>query len=612
MEMQERAAPAGISTVVRDLDPSAERVIMRCLQPDPRQRPASAMAVAAALPGGDPLAAALAAGETPSPELVAAAGETEGLEPRFALGWLSAALLLVAAAMVLGPRVSITSKLDLENSPDALTRDARAHLRSFGYTTKPADSAWGLEYAEDYKKYAARHPAEADARWRNPSAGQPPLVQFWYRESPQPLSAERQFHNVVDYDDPPFTQSGMLRLATDPDGKLISFESVPPQVEKPALPVPPFDWNKLFQAAGLDSAQFQTSEPTWTPLANWDSRAAWTGTDPATGAKLRIEAAAWRGRPVFFRIIGPWTVPSRMTPAGNTNSVPFMTIIYIALIAGCVLGWHNLRTGKADLRGATTLSAIYFACLASAKLLTMHHTATVGEINGFWTAIGSATVNAAINWIFYVALEPWVRRKWPRTMISWTRYTSTGASDPLVGRDLLYGTALGALLTLGNVADVAFHGNNGHPAFPPLDALLGVRAELSGVIASVRDAIFTAMLFFFMLFLLRLLLRKEWIAGAAFVVIVTFASQANTTTPWVDYPLGALAFAIFAIALLRFGLLAAIVTSAVGQILDLGGMLDFSAWYSGMAFMPFLLILLVLVYGFRVSLGGRKLLKQEL
>ena len=277
-----------------------------------------------------------------------------------------------------------------------------------------------------------------------------------------------------------------------------------------------------------------------------------------------------------------------------------------------MLGWHNVRTGRADLRGATTLSAIYFVCLASAKLLVMHHTATIGEINGFWTAIGSAMVNGAINWIFYVALEPWVRRKWPRTMISWTRYTSKGASDPLVGRDLLYGAMLGALLTLGNVAAVAFHGNNRQPAFPPLDALLGVRAELSGVIASVRDAIFTAVLFFFLLFLLRLLLRKEWIAGAAFVAIITFATNSGTTTPWVDYPLAALAFAIFAVALLRFGLLAAIVTSAVSQILDLGGMLDFSAWYAGMAVMPFVLIALLAFFGFRISLGGRKLLNEEL
>ena len=67
------------SSLVRDLDPGVERVILRCLDRDPDRRPASALVVAAALPGGDPLAAALAAGETPSPEVLAAAGESEAL-----------------------------------------------------------------------------------------------------------------------------------------------------------------------------------------------------------------------------------------------------------------------------------------------------------------------------------------------------------------------------------------------------------------------------------------------------------------------------------------------------------------------------------------------------
>ncbi len=69
-----------------DLAPEVDRVIRRCLAEDPAKRPASALQVAAALPGGDPLAAALAAGETPSPEMVAAAGEHEGLRPLVCLG----------------------------------------------------------------------------------------------------------------------------------------------------------------------------------------------------------------------------------------------------------------------------------------------------------------------------------------------------------------------------------------------------------------------------------------------------------------------------------------------------------------------------------------------
>ncbi len=66
MQKQERAEPAGISSIVRDLDPAVERTVMRCLDPNPAARPSTALAVAAGL-GGDALAAALAAGETPSP-----------------------------------------------------------------------------------------------------------------------------------------------------------------------------------------------------------------------------------------------------------------------------------------------------------------------------------------------------------------------------------------------------------------------------------------------------------------------------------------------------------------------------------------------------------------
>ena len=103
---REQAAITPPSAIVRDLDPSIERVILRCLEADPTQRPGSALAVAAALPGGDPLAAALAAGETPSPEMVAAAGRTEAVATRVVvahLAWIVLSLVVVVALVSAHP-----------------------------------------------------------------------------------------------------------------------------------------------------------------------------------------------------------------------------------------------------------------------------------------------------------------------------------------------------------------------------------------------------------------------------------------------------------------------------------------------------------------------------
>ncbi|HEY1343012.1 MAG TPA: serine/threonine-protein kinase [Bryobacteraceae bacterium] len=240
MQMQERAAPASLTSVVKELDPVVERVVMRCLKSDPRERPASALAVAAGLPGGDPLAAALAAGETPSPDLVAAAGETEGLEPKIAIAWLAAALAAIVVVAILGARWCITAKVPLEVSPEALARDMRSMLKSFGYTAKPGDTAYGLEYNESYRNYLKRHPTLAAAQWTNPPA-LPPLVEFWYRESPLDMTGQRHFNVRAKYNDPPMEVSGMIRAITDPEGHLRALDAVPPQVEAPVSAVAPFD-----------------------------------------------------------------------------------------------------------------------------------------------------------------------------------------------------------------------------------------------------------------------------------------------------------------------------------------------------------------------------------
>src|SRR4051812_34748182 len=99
LRLREHSSVTHPSQVVPDLDPLVERVILRSLEADPEKRPKTALQMAAALPGGDPLAAALATGETPSPQMVAAAGGEQALAPRIA--WSLLALSLMSFVTIL-------------------------------------------------------------------------------------------------------------------------------------------------------------------------------------------------------------------------------------------------------------------------------------------------------------------------------------------------------------------------------------------------------------------------------------------------------------------------------------------------------------------------------
>src|SRR5512139_2087579 len=92
-EQKETHVPRAVSEIRDGIDPVVERLIRRCMERDPNARPSSVAQLALALPGGDPLAAALAAGETPSPEMVAASGSKEGLRPEIAWGILAFLIL---------------------------------------------------------------------------------------------------------------------------------------------------------------------------------------------------------------------------------------------------------------------------------------------------------------------------------------------------------------------------------------------------------------------------------------------------------------------------------------------------------------------------------------
>jgi hypothetical protein len=188
---------------------------------------------------------------------------------------------------------------------------AREMVTTLGYSDPVADRVGDFSYDEDFMDYAEKNDKPRPA-WDPVLAERPSLLDYWYRQSPRDMIPDGLsgylVPGVVTFNDPPPTLSGMINLRLDPEGRLIYFQAMPPEVQEHPQPSQPVDWNKLFAAAGLDSAQLQPAEPTWTSLASADARAAWTGTWPGSNRALRVEAAAWRGRPVFFSLIGPWTI----------------------------------------------------------------------------------------------------------------------------------------------------------------------------------------------------------------------------------------------------------------------------------------------------------------
>src|ERR1700726_3105850 len=157
MKQREKSSPASPSSVVRDLDPAVERVILRWLDQDPARRPAAALQLAAALPGGDPLAAALAAGETPSPEMVAAAGQTEGIRPVLAVTLLALSAVGLLVLLFAADRYKLHNIARLDNAPEVLATHAREVIRQLGFTEPYADEAFSFSLQGDYLEYLQEH-----------------------------------------------------------------------------------------------------------------------------------------------------------------------------------------------------------------------------------------------------------------------------------------------------------------------------------------------------------------------------------------------------------------------------------------------------------------------
>jgi len=438
--LDERASglPSRPSNHVENLDPAVERAILRCLEPDPEQRPTSALAVAAALPGGDPLAAALAVGETPSPELVAAAPTEAGIRP----GVAAAGVVFCLAAILAGEWMAYEFLIAPGGKPPAVLADRAAEVLSrLGHSTDGHDTAWG--YGRPTTPSARPLFDRATAEAMTAGAG-PPYYTFWYRSAPGALMPVGRL--VISPDDPPHAAPGSTLVELDTGGRLVGLEVWPrPGGEAGAREGAGADWGAALRMAGLEAEELERVEPSRAPPMYATDVAAWRGRYPA-GGERRVEAAARGGRVVWLRVFDP--------AAGDRGlvleSLPrtFLGLLYLLflliLVAGVWLARVNLLSGRGDRRGAWRVSLLVGGCWLVGLALRATHAPAVDEFLVWFKVLGHALFAGTLTGIFYLGLEPVLRRNWPHRIVAWSRALAGRFRDPLVGQSLFAGAVVTA------------------------------------------------------------------------------------------------------------------------------------------------------------------------
>lgn len=453
------SGPVRPSDLIDEMDPAVDIAIRRCLESDPAERPKSAASVAAQLSSGDPLFTSQVTDEVPSPDLVATYGERGFLSP-----WIALCLVVFAcvglSALVIKSDTSRWLNVTALEPPQKLQHDARSLIQRFGYDTEQADWSSGF-------------------MGRERGTGGETDVAFWYRQSPQaligiqiPLQARpANYGTIVNLSDPPWTVPGMIALSLGAAPQFSTSLSPRSLRQQPssaaalkwfrAMPLnekqsEPVDqrafqggansvvWEDWFgeEVIGFDLRKLKSAAWRNTPPDAFDQHVAWEG-DLADGPRVYVEAASFRGRPTYFRVMTQKefgttdSPPVELVQANIGTGVGLSVTNILTVLAIVVFARRNWRLRRCDRSGAAKVASVVLLGHMIAWFCLTTHTLHPSEYflvrDGLKSAIGSAFT----TWVVYLALEPFVRKHVPHLLVSWSRLLDGRWADPIVGRDVL-------------------------------------------------------------------------------------------------------------------------------------------------------------------------------
>jgi serine/threonine-protein kinase len=581
------------TSVARDVPAAVERVILRCLDPDPKSRPSSVGELMRDLPGGDPLADAIAAGETPTPGMVAAAARIGDLRAPAAWLLLAVAVIGFLAAATLSER-TLLNRLAGMKSPDVLEERARQILAQAGVKDRPGDA--DLFVREE------------------PLTGQLIAV---YRQSLKGMFPRNPEGTLLTFD--PTLDQGMANVELDTGGRLRSLLITPPVVERRKERSEP-EWEPFLSAAGYDPRTLIRAEPEWTAaivtpgrsnssFVDSDAKTAWL-----TGDGRRIEAAAYHGRPVFFSVITPEAARLATAhadlPASLPERVAFAMFVFCGIaipMAALAMARINLRRRQGDRRGALRAATGFFIIFLTGLVFQAHHSMQFIDewILASWN-IAEATFWALITALMYLAIEPFVRKRWPQILISWARLLSGRLTDPMVGRDVLTGAATAAIIVLVWQGTLLLAGST---TFFTSPVNLGPpRFVVCAIAYAMCEALLRGVGLVVLLVTARVIIPSDAAASLIPTLLIASLYLGDSHGPLsIHLPYAILAALAGVLLARRLGLLTVMsyhFFTIIQQRVPLT--LEPDAWYFGRSAMVLLLLIAVVALAFRISLGAKR------
>lgn len=298
---------------------------------------------------------------------------------------------------------------------------------------------------------------------------------------------------------------------------------------------------------------------------------------------------------------------------GTLSDVMFVLAAAVCGIGGWLLARRNMRRGRGDRQGAFRIAMFIFTGEFLSWALSAHFVSNAWD--DYWAFVagcGEALYMAGFMWVLYMAIEPYMRRRWPEMLISWTRVLTGKVYDPRVGRDVMLGALGGvgmAVIQNGvNALPAWLHIANIEPIRPSHLTLGGPAGMFSAFGYFSNLAVQWALATGAFLVVARFLTRRDWLA-----VVVSGVSLGMVVLPadnmMIAVPASMLCAAIVYSLLFRFGLLSVAVTLFFYFVLRRWPVtLDFSRWFVWRSTFSLAVLVAIAVFALLAINVGRPIL----